>query len=109
MSNTKRSRRSRAIGIALTDIKCDTTCVNIFPGELPLSITGEVCGTKLDINTKKSSRKSKKERYMHYLNRYKQYWSIKWSSQNLGKFTKHSFTIRYLNITQDVTIEFEEF
>ena len=57
----------------LSDIKYDTTCINIVPGGLPLSIACEVCHPKLDIHTKKSSQKSKKQRHKLLMNKCKQF------------------------------------
>ena len=109
MSKTRRSVRSRAIDLDLSDINYDTTCIDIVPGGLPLSIACEICHPKLDIHTKKSSQRSKKERQKHSTNKCKQYWMSKWSNQNIGLLTKHNFTRRYLNIKQDVKIQFEEY
>jgi len=63
----------------------------------------------LDIHTKKSSQKSKKERLKHASNKCKQYWITKWSGGNnvtTGESLKHISTRQYLNIEQDVKIEF---
>ena len=109
MSKRRRlSRSSRAMDLDLSDIKYDTTCINIVPGGLPLSIACEVCHPKFDIHTKKSSQKSKKQRHKHITNKCKQFWMSKWSNGNIGPLKKHNFTRGYLNINQDVEIQFEE-
>ena len=102
MKRSRATRRSaRAIDLNHSDIKYDTTCIDIVPGDFPLSLACEICHGKLDIHTKKSSQ--------NLTNRYKQYWMSKWSNQNIGLLTKHNFTRRYLNIKQDVKIQFEEY
>ena len=54
MSKTRLSRRAaRAVDIDHSDIKYDTTCTNIVPGGLPLTLACEICHGKLDIHTKK--------------------------------------------------------
>ena len=54
MSKTRLSRRAaRAVDIDHGDIKYDTTCTNIVPGGLPLTLACEICHGKLDIHTKK--------------------------------------------------------
>ena len=53
MSKTRLSRRvARAVGIDHSDIKYDTTCINMVPGGLPISLVGEICHGKLDTHTK---------------------------------------------------------
>ena len=107
MSKRSRSTRSsRAIDLDLSDIKFDTTCIDIVPGGLPLTIACQVCHPKLDIHTKKSSQKSKKQRLKHSTNKCKQFWHSKWSNGNIGTLNKHNFTRAYLNINLDVQIEF---
>ena len=106
---TMRSSRHKAIHIDISNIKHDTTCCNILPGGLPITVACDICKSKLDIHTKKSSQKSKKERLKHASNKCKQYWITKWSGGNnvtTGESLKHIFTRRYLNIEQDVKIEF---
>ena len=113
MSKSRRSSRRGAVHIDLSDIYYDTTCVTILPGGLPLSIVCDVCKPKLDIFTKRSSQKSKKERQKHPLNRCKQYWSSKWGTGSAtttqGENLKHIFTRNYLSITQGVTIDNNSF
>ena len=107
MSKRSRSTRSsRAIDLELSDIKFDTTCIDIVPGCLPLTIACQVCHPKLDIHTKKRSQKSKKQRLKHSTNKCKQFWHSKWSNGNIGTLNKHNFTRAYLNINLDVQIEF---
>ena len=109
MKRSRPTRRAaRAIDIDLSDIRHDTTCINIVPGGLPLSIACEVYHPKLDIHTKKSSQKSKKQRHKHLTNKCKQFWMSKWSNGNIGPLKKHNFTRGFLNINQDVEIQFEE-
>ena len=80
--NTRRSSRRKAEHIDLSGIKYDSTCVNITPGGLPLSLACDICKPKLDIHTKKSSQKNKKERKAKNLtNKCKQYWMCKWLDQ----------------------------
>ena len=72
MSKTRLSRRAaRAVDIDHSDIKYDTTCINIVPGGLPLTLACELCHGKLDIHTKKSSQPSKKQRQKHDTNKYR--------------------------------------
>ena len=104
-----RSSRHKAIHIDISNIKHDTTCCNILPGGIPFHVACDICKSKLDIHTKNSSQKSKKERLKHASNKCKQYWISKWSGGNpvtTGESLKHSFTRRFLNIEQDVKIEF---
>ena len=106
-----RRSRHKAIHINISNIKHDTTCCNILPGGLPITVACDICKSKLDIHTKKSSQKSKKERHKHASNKCKQYWIIKWSDESrsqIGLLKKHNLTRRYLNIQQDVKIDFEE-
>ena len=113
MSKTRKSSRRRSIHIDLSDIRLDTTCVNIVPGGLPLSTACEICKPKLDIHTKRSSQKSKKERQKHPSNRCKQYWTSKWGAtrdcSTSGNNVNHVFTRQYLNINQDVEIEYDSY
>ena len=60
MSRSRRSKPSKAIHINLSKIRYDSTCLNIVPGGLPISIACDICQPKLDIHLKKSSKKSKK-------------------------------------------------
>ena len=60
MSKTRKSSRRRLVHIDLSDIRLDTTCINLVPGGLPLSTACEICKPKLDIHTKRSSQKLKK-------------------------------------------------
>ena len=111
MSRSRRSKRPEAIHIDLTRIKYDSTCVNIVPGGLPITIACDICQSKLDIHSKKSSKIEKKERHKHVTNKCKQYWISKWLNENttqIGLLTKHNLTRRYLNIELDVKIDFEE-
>ena len=104
-----RRSRHKAIHIDISNIKHDTTCCNILPDGLPITVACDICQPKLDIHTKKSSQKYKKERLKHKSNKCKQYWITKWSGGNnitTGESLKHIFTRRYLNIEQDVKIEF---
>ena len=106
---TMRRSRHKAIHIDISNIKHDTTCCNILPGGLPITVACDICKSKLDIHTKKSSQKSKIERHKHASNKCKQYWVSKWSGGECvtqGEILKHSFTRQYLNIEQDVKIEF---
>ena len=110
MSRSRRSKRPEAIHIDLTRIKYDSTCVNIVSGGLPITIACDICQSKLDIHSKKSSKIEKKERHKHVTNKCKQYWISKWSNENtmqIGLLKKHNLTRRYLNIEQDVKIDFE--
>ena len=104
MDKTIKAHQSRAVHIDLCNIKYDTTCIDILPGGLPVSIACEVCHSKLDIHSKKSSQKQKKERYKHSTNRCKQYWLTKWSDEG-GNKSRHYFTRNSLNIGQDAMIE----
>ena len=109
MKRSRPTRRStRAIDINHSDIKHDTTCINIVPGGLPLTMACEICHNTLDIHTKKSGKKSKKMRHKHYTNRCKQYWMSKWSNGNIGPCMKNISTRRFLNINLDTEIEFAE-
>ena len=58
----RRSSRRKAEDIDLSGIKFDSTCVNITPGGLPLLLACNIYKPELDIHTKKSSKKNKKER-----------------------------------------------
>ena len=110
MSKSRKSSRRGAIHIDLGDICYDTTCVTILPEGLPVTVACDVYKGKFDIHTKKSSKKSKKERQKHASNRCKQYWISKWETgvtTTQGKRTKHVFTIHYLNISQDITIDYD--
>ena len=110
MSNTRKSSRCKAVHINLSNINYDTTCVNILPGGLPVNLACEVCGPKLDIFTKKSSKPNKKERLKHENNRCKQYWSSKWiSKQNstIGHVNRHKLTRSYLHIDHEIVLEYE--
>ena len=110
MSKTRKSSRSRAVYIDLSNINYDTTCVHILPGGLPVNLACEICGPNLDIFTKKSSKANKKERHKHETNRYKQYWSSKWVMHNnstIGHVNKHKLTRSYLHIDQDIELEYE--
>ena len=101
---TMRSSRHKAIHIDISNIKHDTTCCNILPGGLSITVVCDICKSKLDIHTKKSSQISKKERLKHASNKCKQYWISKWSCGECvtqGGLLKHTFTRRYLNIEQD--------
>ena len=75
----RRSSIRKAEDIDLSGIKYDSTCVNITPGGLPLSLACDICKPKLDIHTKRSSQKEKKERHKYFTNRCKQYWMCKWT------------------------------
>ena len=111
MSRSRRSKPSKAIHIDLSKIKYDSTCLNIVPVGLPMALACDICAPKLDIHSKKSSQKTKKERHKHVSNKCKQYWISKWSNENrlqTGLLKKHNLTRRYLNIQQDVKIDFEE-
>ena len=68
MGKTAKARWSRVVHIDLSEIKYGSTCIDILLGGLPLSIACEVCHSKLDIHSKKSSQKYKKERYKHSTN-----------------------------------------
>ena len=106
---TMRRSRHKPIHIDISNIKHDTTCIHILPDGLPIIVACDICKPKLDIHTKKSSQKHKKERHKHQSNKCKQYWGTKWSGGNNvtpGESLKHVFTRRYLNIEQDVKIEF---
>ena len=105
MDKTVKARRSRAVHIDISDIRYDTTCIDILPGGLPVSIASKVCHSNLDIHSNKSSQKHKKARYKHSTNRCKQYWLSKWSNDKGGNTSRHYFTRNYLNIEQDVMIE----
>ena len=86
--------------------------MNIVSGGLPITIACDICQSKLDIHSKKSSKIEKKERHKHVTNKCKQYWISKWSNENttqIGLLKKHNLTRRYLNIEQDVKIDFENF
>ena len=107
IGRTTKARWSRAIQINLSEIKYDTTCVNILPGGLPPSIACKVCSPKLDIHSKKSSQRFKKERNKHVTNRCKQYWLSKWSKDKGCNTQRHHFTRNYLNIKQEEVVEFE--
>ena len=76
-----------------------------------MALACDICAPKLDIHSKKSSQKTKKERHKHVSNKCKQYWVSKWSNEKClqtGLLKKHNLTRRYLNIQQDVKIDFEE-
>ena len=111
MSRSRRSKRPGAVHISLSSIKYDSTCVNIVPGGLPIALACENCKPKLDIHSKKSSKKEKKERHKHATNKCKQYWISRWSDEKtsqIGLLKQHNLIRRYLNIELDVKIEFEE-
>ena len=111
MSRSRRSKRPEAIHIDRTSIQYNSTCVNIVPGGLPITIACDICQSKLDIHSKKSSKKDKKERHKHATNKCKQYWISKWSDEKTTQIwllKKHNLTRRYLNIELDVKIYFEE-
>ena len=94
----------------ITTIKYDSTCLNIEPGGLPLSLACEICAPKLDPLTKKSSRRKVKERHKHPSNRCKQYWLSRWGRDSKtaekGKILKHNTVRSYLKIDRDVLIEY---
>ena len=106
----RRSSRRKAVDIDLSGIKYDSTCVDITPGGLPLSLACDICKSKLDIFTKKSSQKNKKERQKHLTNRCKQYRMSKWlddsSNRTPGEFIKHNITRNYLGIEQGIEIDY---
>ena len=60
MSRSRRSKRPEVIHIDHSSIKYDSTCVNIVPGGLPITMVCDICKPKLDIHSKKSIKKSKK-------------------------------------------------
>ena len=60
MSHSRRSKRREAIHIDHSSIKYDSTCVNIVPGGLPITMACDICQPKLDIHSEKSSKKDKK-------------------------------------------------
>ena len=62
MSKNGRSRRSKAVNIYISDNSFNTTCVNIVPNGLLISIACQICYRKLDIHNKQSNQTSKKER-----------------------------------------------
>ena len=109
----RRSSRRKAIHIDLSDIKYDSTCVDIIPSGLPLSLTCDICKSKLDIFTKKSIQKNKKERQKHLTNKCKQYWMCKWldqsSNRTPGEFIKHNITRNYLGIKLGIEIDYDSY
>ena len=112
--SARRSSRRQEIDIDVSDIKYDSTCVDIIPNGLPMSIACDICKSKLDVHTKNSSKKHKRERNKHQSNRCRQYWDSKWGEDrskylNQGCTLKHMFTRRYLNIEQKVVIDFTSF
>ena len=101
MIKTRKSSRSKAVHIDISNINYDTMYVNILPGGLPVNLACEISGPKLDIFTKKSSKSNKKERHKHENNRCKQYWLSKWvTNQNstIGHINRHKLTRSYLHI-----------
>ena len=97
--------------ICINNIIHDSTCLNIEPGGLPLSLACKTCAPKLDPLTKKSSRRKVKERHKHPSNRCKQYWLSRWGQDSKtserDKLIKHNTVRCYLKIPRDVLIEYD--
>ena len=109
----RRSSRRKVIDIDLSGIKCDSTCVNITPGGLPLSLACDICKSKLDIHTEKSIQINKKKNTKTITNRCKQYWMYKWvdqsSNRTPGEFIKHNITRNYLGIELGIEIDYDSY
>ena len=103
---SSRRKKQRLAPIALSDIRLDSTCITL---KLPISLACEICAKKLDIHTAKRKPKKVKDWHKSKRNRCAQFWDSHWAKDknvSEGNILKHQQTRSYLNIQQDIEINY---
>ena len=101
------SRASQiANSIDLSQVKCNSTCISL---NIPSSLECSECANELDplIRTRK---KRKSQRQKCDRRKCRQYWDTKWTQgkdATEGNILKHKKVRAYLQINQDITIDYK--
>ena len=103
---SSRRKNQRLAPIVLSDIRHDSTCITL---KLPINLACELCAKKLDIHSFTRKSKKVKERHKNKRNRCAQFWDSHWANDKNaleGNILKHRQTRSYLNIQQDIEINY---
>ena len=104
-----RTKEQRKININLTDIKYDSTCITL---KLPIAMSCDICKGKMEAMCgmmKKSSRAPKRYRDISQRWNCQQLWLTKYGEhdRNASTVQKHVSVRNYLNISQEVVLDYK--